>query len=83
MLLVLYRLLHCCPLSHSGLSLVGFFLFGFGFFFSGNASSGYLYFFCFETYPCVLDLSAFLVFVLLNSMVSGSECLSDLISFES
>lgn len=51
-------------------------------FFSGNESSGYLYFFCFEAYPCVLDLSAFLVFVLLNSMVSGSVCLSDLISFE-
>lgn len=49
---------------------------------SGNESSGYVWFFCFEAYPNLLDLSAFLVFVLPNSVVSSSVGLSDLLSFE-
>lgn len=54
-------------------------------FFSGNSenqSSGYVWFFCFEAHPCLLDLSACLIFVVLNSVVSSSMGFSDSLSFE-
>lgn len=61
---------------------LGFFFFAFSNGNSGNESSGHSWFFCFEFHPWLLDMTAFLVFLLLNSAVSSSVGLSDLLSFE-